>query len=80
MPAFTIKNIPEELYDRLKESARVHHRSVNREILHRLELSLRSERKTASEILADVREIHAAMGDRTLTFEEIDAARREGRR
>lgn len=79
MPAYTLKDIPEELYERIKESARLHHRSVNREIVARLEASLRSERVPASEILAAARAVREAMGDRTLTLEEIQAARREGR-
>lgn len=79
MPAFTVKAIPDDLYDRLKESARLHHRSVNREILFRLETSLRSEKVPASEILAAAKQIHAAMGDRILTLAEIESARREGR-
>jgi plasmid stability protein len=37
MPALTLKNIPKELRSRLKESAEEHRRSLNREILVRLE-------------------------------------------
>jgi plasmid stability protein len=79
MPSFTVKDIPHDLYDRLKASAKVHHRSVNREILHRLEVSLRSRKVPASEILEAASRIHEAMGDRVLTVEEIQSARREGR-
>ncbi|VAX02847.1 hypothetical protein MNBD_GAMMA19-1382 [hydrothermal vent metagenome] len=31
MPAMTIKNIPDDLYSRLKEAAQTHHRSMNSE-------------------------------------------------
>ncbi|MBK5096190.1 MAG: Arc family DNA-binding protein [Gemmatimonadetes bacterium] len=79
MPGFTVKDIPEDLYDRLKQSARLHHRSVNREILALLETGLRSERVPATEILASGRQIQKAMGDRILKLEEIESARREGR-
>lgn len=79
MPGFTVKDIPEDLYDRLKTSARLHHRSVNREILFRLEASLRSERVPATEILASARQIHNAMGNRRLKLDAIESARREGR-
>jgi plasmid stability protein len=79
MPAFTVKAIPDDLYDRLKESARLHHRSVNREILSRLEASLRSEKVPAAEILTAAKHIHAAMDDRVFSLDEIESARRKGR-
>lgn len=38
MPAtFTLKGIPDEVYRRLKEKAKMNHRSINKELLHRLE-------------------------------------------
>ena len=42
MPALTLKNIPDTLHKRLKESAAVHRRSLNSEILVRLEEALQS--------------------------------------
>jgi len=40
MPALTVKNIPDDLYTHLKESARVHQRSMNSEILYCVERTL----------------------------------------
>jgi len=40
MPALTIKNIPDDLYSRLKKSAQVHRRSLNSEILYCVERTL----------------------------------------
>lgn len=37
MPGLTIKNIPDELYRRLVETARTHHRSLAKEIVVALE-------------------------------------------
>jgi len=37
MPGITIKNIPDELYRRLVETARTHHRSLAKEIVVALE-------------------------------------------
>ncbi len=37
MPGITIKNIPNELYQRLAETARTHHRSIAKEIVVALE-------------------------------------------
>jgi len=40
MPSITLKNIPEKLYARIKDSARRNHRSINSEILFCLESRL----------------------------------------
>ena len=44
MPTLTVKNIPDALYERLKQSAAEHRRSLNSEILVCLERALVSER------------------------------------
>jgi hypothetical protein len=44
MATLTLKNIPDELYDHLRQSAAEARRSLNSEILFRLEASLRSIR------------------------------------
>ncbi len=40
MPAITLKNIPNDLYDQIKKSASMNYRSINGEILYRLHHSL----------------------------------------
>jgi antitoxin FitA len=40
MPAITLKNIPDELYDQIRKSARENYRSIVAEILFRLHTSL----------------------------------------
>ena len=52
MPTITLKNIPEELYRRLKESAADHRRSLNSEIIVRLEHALLSARIDPDAFLA----------------------------
>ena len=37
MPSITLKNIPQELFDRLKALAKLRHRSLNSEIIFTLE-------------------------------------------
>ncbi|MCQ8103334.1 Arc family DNA-binding protein, partial [Methylomonas sp. SURF-2] len=37
MPALTIKNIPDSLYEQLKSAAELHRRSINSEVLVCLE-------------------------------------------
>jgi len=56
MLTFTLKNIPEHLHAKLKESARQHRRSLNSEILVRLEREVSAPKvdraKLASELKA----------------------------
>ena len=40
MPTLTIKNIPAKLHERLKKSASEHHRSLNSDVIFRLEQGL----------------------------------------
>ena len=74
----TVKNIPQELYERLKESARVNHRSLNGEIISRLEKSVGSERVSVDELLVQIDRIQASMS-RTLSADDVRQARDEGR-
>jgi plasmid stability protein len=75
----TVKNIPEDLYERLKRAARLRHRSINGEIIACIERSLRSERIPAATILAQAEEIRGLTRGGPMTLEELDRARREGR-
>jgi hypothetical protein len=47
MPALNIRNVPSRLHSLLKKSARESRRSLNGEVLYRLELSFASEKKPA---------------------------------
>ena len=44
MPSLTVKNIPEEIYERLKKSAAAHRRSINQEAIYCLDRALGSTR------------------------------------
>jgi plasmid stability protein len=49
MPTLHVRNVPEDLYARLKESADARHRSLSAEVIALLEWALEgSERNTAS--------------------------------
>ena len=74
----TVKNIPQELYERQKESARVNHRSLNGEIISRLEKSVGSERVSVDELLVQIDRNQASMS-RTLSADDLRQARDEGR-
>jgi len=75
----TVKGIPDKLYKQLKIAAEANHRSVNSEIISRIEQSLRSHRVEAGHILERVRRLHDSFGDKTLDSKQFEQARRIGR-
>jgi plasmid stability protein len=83
MPSITLKNIPEELYQRIKATAHVHKRSMNREILFSLERSLDAEPRLGVEKSALLREIDELRARTSrlppLTDKEIRRAKNLGR-
>lgn len=56
MANVALRGVPEGMYETLKEAAKRNHRSLNGEILTRLEASLRSSATDAAAILARVAE------------------------
>lgn len=75
----TLKNIPEAVYEQLKLSAGIHHRSLNSEAIVCLEAQLLPVRLTAGERLARARKLRAKLGTAYFDPKEIDAMKREGR-
>jgi len=54
MLALTVKNIPQELYERLKQSARVKHRSINSEVIACLEQTLFARKASPEDVLPTI--------------------------
>jgi len=79
VPNLTVKNIPDELYLRLKEVARAHHRSMNSEIIFCVEKTLGTHRVDVSEHLAIARKLRLKTTDHPITTDELIAARNTGR-
>lgn len=79
MATLTIKNVPDELYRLLKESARRQRRSINSEALLRLELALRSVREDEEALLDRIRDLRGRFRG-FLTEDDRKAAIAEGRR
>ncbi|MFO1424423.1 MAG: Arc family DNA-binding protein [Candidatus Competibacteraceae bacterium] len=60
MPTITLRNVPEDLHRHLKQQAKRHHRSVNREVIILLETLLEKPAKneiTPEERLSAIMEI-----------------------
>ncbi|NBU24975.1 MAG: Arc family DNA-binding protein [Gammaproteobacteria bacterium] len=76
----TLKNIPDEVYERLRASAQDHRRSLNSEAIVCLESVLIPERVPVAERLARARSLRAALPRGAFTAKAVDALKREGRR
>ena len=75
----TLKNIPDEVYVRLKASAESHRRSLNSEAIVCLEAVLLPGRATAEEVIARARSIRESLPKGKFTAKDIDAFKRDGR-
>lgn len=79
MATMTLKNVPDELYEQLKQSAERHRRSINSEAIVCLERALGSERVDPDTLLTRARSIRARTPHLFVTDAELRAARDEGR-
>jgi plasmid stability protein len=75
----TLKNIPDEVYARLKASAETHRRSLNSEAIVCLESLLLPGRVDPNERLARARTLRAALAKTKFRAHDIDMRKREGR-
>ena len=79
MRALTVKNIPDDLYQRLKESARANRRSVNSEVIVCIERTLRSRTADPEAVLARARQLRERTSEYTIDDQTFTAAKKEGR-
>lgn len=80
MATLTLKNVPEELVEKLKAAALESRRSLNQEALFRLERSLLQGRLSTEEKLAIARASQARFAHlEPLTDEFLDFAKKQGR-
>ena len=79
MATLTIKNVPPELYELLKQRAGSNRRSINSEAIRCLELVLESERLDVEEWLEETRKLRAKWGDVELDDQFLRKAKDLGR-
>ena len=79
MPALTIKNIPDDLYQELKLAAERYHRSINSEVLVCLKRSLQPVRINPEDRLKDTRMLRSQIRPDVVTAEDINHAIDKGR-
>ena len=79
MATLTLKGVPDQLLDHLRRSADAHRRSLNSEVLIRLERSLGLAPVDPEAFLARVRSLQNRTNLPPLTDELLDHAVNEGR-
>ena len=79
MPALTVKNIPEDLYNELKYVAEKHHRSINSEVIVCLKRILFPKRISPEDRLCSIQALRSQVTTDEITVEDIDQAINEGR-
>ncbi|MBW1786482.1 MAG: Arc family DNA-binding protein [Deltaproteobacteria bacterium] len=79
MATVTVKNIPDELYARLKSAADTNRRSVNSEIIVCIEHAVKSRRIDPKELLPLARQLRALTAAHPVSDEEFNQAKSEGR-
>lgn len=79
MHSITLKNIPPDLYVRIKKTAQENKRSINNEILPRLDRSLQSSRIDPDSFLKNLDDYHSRLNIPPLTDEILKQAKEEGR-
>jgi plasmid stability protein len=79
MATLTVKNIPEGIYEKLKQRAKSHNRSVNREIIVCIQEAVESRRVDPETFIARVESLHNRISAPRLTDKMLRQARTQGR-
>ena len=75
----TLKNIPDAVYERLRDSAQANRRSMNSEAIVCLEAVLLPSRVALADRLARARALRGALPKGRFRARDIEAMKREGR-
>jgi plasmid stability protein len=79
MATVTVKNIPDELYARLKSVAEINRRSINSEIIMCIEHAVVSRQINPIEVIENARQLRKLTTHYPIGDEEFNHAKAEGR-
>jgi plasmid stability protein len=79
MPTITVKNMPDDIYEDLKNSASIHRRSINSEVIFCIEKAVRSHRLDPNEFFTRVEAMRNKIDVPPLTDALLRQAKGEGR-
>jgi plasmid stability protein len=80
MVAVTLKNLPAELYERVKQNAKTNRRSINSELIAIIEQAVMPRPLDVAETLERTRRIRELTAPYLATNDEITRLKNEGRR
>ena len=72
MRNITVKNIPDDVYDQLKQSARINRRSINQEIIVCIESSVQGTVVEPQQLLEIARRLRKKTAAQPITNEELN--------
>lgn len=75
----TVKNIPDELYERLRSVADKNRRSINSEIIVCIEKAVASRRINPDEVLENARRLRQLTASHMINDDEFNEAKADGR-
>ncbi len=79
MPTITVKNIPVDIYEKLKKSADINRRSINREIIACIERAVQSQPINPDLLLANARKLRSKTSSHPITNDDFNQAKTAGR-
>jgi plasmid stability protein len=79
MPTITVKNIPLDVYGKLKKAAEVSHRSINSEIIACIERAVSSQEINPELLLANARRLRAKTAGHPIKNRTFTRAKAAGR-
>jgi plasmid stability protein len=80
MVTLTIKNVPEELYERIKTQAKNNHRSINKEVITIIERAFTIPPIDVQATLERTKKIRELTAHYIITDEEMTRWKKEGRK
>ncbi|MBL7164529.1 MAG: Arc family DNA-binding protein [Anaerolineales bacterium] len=79
MTTYTVKNIPANIYEKLKRSAELNRRSINSEIIFCIENTVQSQAIDSELVLKRARQLRRITNDIPITDDELKMAKEDGR-
>ncbi|MGC1376778.1 MAG: Arc family DNA-binding protein [Anaerolineales bacterium] len=79
MATITVKNIPDDIYEKLKETAKENHRSVNSEVILLIKMAVMRRPMDVAAVLEGARQTRELTAHYVITDEELTKFKNEGR-
>ncbi len=79
MPNITVKNIPDDLYEELKRSAKINRRSINQEIIMCIESSLQHKVENPKQVLEKARKLRIKTAGSPISDSEFNRIKETNR-